>query len=56
MVMGGDSCSKVVSSNPGTVFWMDIFSHTYLLDNCNVCPNRRIKKMAALAHFYKTKS
>ena len=22
---------QVVSSNPGTVYWMDIFSHTYLL-------------------------
>ena len=22
---------KVMSSNPGTIYWMDIFSHTYLL-------------------------
>ena len=27
MVMGGDSCLKVVGSNPDTVYWMDIFSH-----------------------------
>ena len=33
VVMGGDSCSKVVSSNPGTVYWMDIFSHTFLMQN-----------------------
>ena len=31
VVMGGDSCPKVVSLNPGTVYWIDIFSHTYLL-------------------------
>ena len=30
VVMGGDSCSKVVGSNPGRVYWMDIF-HIYLL-------------------------
>ena len=27
--MGGDSCPKVVSSNPSTVYWMDIFSHLF---------------------------
>ena len=26
MVMGGDSYSMVVSSNPGTAYWIDIFS------------------------------
>ena len=30
MIMRGDSCPKVVSLNPGTVYWMDIISHTYL--------------------------
>ena len=39
MVMGDDSCSRVVGSNPGTVYWMDIF-HIYLLQNCNVCLKR----------------
>ena len=29
VVMGGDSCLKVVGSNPSTVYWMDIF-HIYL--------------------------
>ena len=29
VVMGGDSCSKVMGSNPSTVYWMDIF-HIYL--------------------------
>ena len=32
MVMGDDSCSR--GSNPGTVYWMDIFSH------CIVCLKR----------------
>ena len=26
VVMGGDSYSMVVSSNPGTAYWIDIFS------------------------------
>ena len=30
LVMGGDSCPKVVGSNPSTVYWMDIF-HIYSL-------------------------
>ena len=30
VVMGGDTRSKVVSSNPGTIYCMDIF-HIYLL-------------------------
>ena len=25
-VMGGDVCLKVVSSNPSTMYWMDIFN------------------------------
>ena len=31
VVMGGDSVPKVVISNPGTLYCMDIFSHKYLL-------------------------
>ena len=31
MVMGGDSCPKVVGSNPGTVYWMDIFAHIFVV-------------------------
>ena len=26
VVMGGDMCLKVVSSNPSTMYWMDIFN------------------------------
>ena len=29
MVMGGDSCSKVLGSNPSAVYWIDIFSHQF---------------------------
>ena len=31
VVMGEDSCCKVVGSNPSTVYWMDIFSHLFVL-------------------------
>ena len=31
MDMGRDSHSKVVGSNPGTVHWMDIFSHIFVV-------------------------
>ena len=31
---------KVVSSNPGTLYWMDIFSHLFVV-NCKVCLKRR---------------
>ena len=30
MVMEGDSSFKVVGSNIGTVYWMDIFSHIFV--------------------------
>ena len=46
MVMGGDSCSKVVRSNPGAVYWMVIkfvvlegvaFQNAFLiLQNCRI--------------------
>ena len=40
MVMGGDSSPKVVGSNPGTIYWMDIFTHIFC-KNCNdVCLKR----------------
>ena len=29
VVMGGDSCPKVVGSNPSTLYWIDIFSHLF---------------------------
>ena len=31
---------KVVGSNPGTVYWMDIFSHLFVVKICNVCLKR----------------
>ena len=31
MVMGGDSCQKVMGSNPSTSCWMDIFSHLFVV-------------------------
>ena len=37
MVMGGDYVLKVVDSNPGAIYWMDIF-HINFLQNCiDVC-------------------
>ena len=46
MVMGGDSCSKVVSSNPGTVYWMDKTFFTFICcKNYNdVCLERPKKR------------
>ena len=31
VVMGGDSCPKVMSSNHSTVYWMEIFSHLFVV-------------------------
>ena len=31
---------KVMGSNPGTVYWMDIFSHIFVVKICNVCLKR----------------
>ena len=31
LVMGGDSFFKVVGSNPSTIYWMDIFSHLFVV-------------------------
>ena len=29
--MGGDSFPKVVGLNPGTIYWMDIFSQIFVV-------------------------
>ena len=29
-----------MGSNPGTVYWMDIFSHIFVVKICNVCLKR----------------
>ena len=44
MVMGGDSCSK--GSNPGTVYWMDIFSY-FCRKTCNVFEKNKINENEA---------
>ena len=57
MVMGGDSVLKVVGSNPGMVYWMDIFSHIFVVKICNVCLKRpKInEKRPGLVHFLEKK-
>ena len=40
MVMERDPRPRVVGSNLGTVYWMDIFSHIFVVKNCNVCLKR----------------
>ena len=30
----------VVGSNPGTIYWMEIFSHIFVVKICNVCLKR----------------
>ena len=42
MVIGGDSCSKVAGSNPGTVYWMHIFQHIPI--RCEKCNNVCLKR------------
>ena len=37
MVMGGDSRCKGRGFEIGTVYWMDIFSHIFVVKICNVC-------------------
>jgi len=46
---------KVVGSNPSTVYWMDIFTHLFVVKICTVCLKRpKInKKRPGLAHFLK---
>ena len=36
VVMGGDSRSE----GPGAVYWMDMFSHIFVVKICNVCFKR----------------
>ena len=31
---------KVVGLNPGTVYWMNIFTHIFVVNICNVCYKR----------------
>ena len=40
MVMGRDSVSEGRGSNPSTIYWMDIFSHIFVVKICNVCLKR----------------
>ena len=35
---------NVVGLNPGTVYWMDIFSHIFVAKNCNFCLKRPKKR------------
>ena len=43
-----------MGSNPGTVYWMDIFSHIFVVKICNVCLKRpKInKKEAGVGPFF----
>ena len=54
VIMGRDSRSKG-GLNPGTIYWMDIFSHLFVVKICNVCLKRpKIKETRpGLAHFLK---
>ena len=60
MVMGGDSSSKVVGSNPGAGYWMDMtfFFTLICCKNCIVCLKRpKInKKEADVGPFFKKKN
>ena len=39
---------KVIGSNPGNVYWMEIFSHIFVVKICNVCLKRpKINKKEA---------
>ena len=46
---------KVMGSNPGTVYWMEIFSHIFVVKICNVCLKRpKInEKEAGVGPFFK---
>ena len=46
-----------MGSNPGTIYWMDIFSHIFVVKICNVCLKRpKInKKEAEVGPFLKKK-
>ena len=57
MVIGGDSYFEGRRFEPGTPYWMDIFSHIFVVKICNECLKRpKInKKEAGLAHLKKCK-
>ena len=40
MVWEDTHIPKVVGFNHGTVYWMDIFSHIFVVKDCNVCLKR----------------
>ena len=51
MVMEETHVLKVVGSNPGTIYWMDIFSKYICCKNCYVCLKR--PKKAGVGPFFK---
>ena len=55
VVIGGDSCPKVVGSNPSTVYWMDIIWHLFVVEIVMFVwkDENEQKKRLALAHFLK---
>ena len=55
MVMGGDSRSEVCGFESGTVYWMDIYSHIFVVKMCNVCLNilKINDKEAGVGPFFK---
>ena len=56
MVVGGDLCSKGVSSNPSTKNWMDIFSHLFGVRIVMFVwkDKHKRKKRPRMVHFLKT--
>ena len=55
VVMGGDSRSEVCGFESGTVYWMDIYSHIFVVKMCNVCLNilKINDKEAGVGPFFK---
>ena len=55
VVMGGDSRSEGHGFESSTIYWMDIFSHIFVVKICNVCLKRpKInKKEARIGPFFK---
>ena len=52
VVMGGDSVLKVVGLNPRTIYWMDIFSHIFVVKIVVfVWKDENKRKKPGLAHF-----
>ena len=44
-----------MGSNPSTVYWMDVFSHIFVVKICNVCSKRpkTNEKEAGVGQFFK---